>query len=48
VLSVQEGARRFACNRRRRVAKPTLDEGVAEIVRTRFGEAFLARLIDLL
>jgi len=47
-LTVQEGALRFPCNHKRQVKAGGLDAGVAHIVRTVFGEAFLADLLQRL
>ncbi len=48
VLTVQEGALAFPCNHARRATGKGLDKGVADIVRTVFGEQFLASLLDKL
>lgn len=45
VLGVQDDAFRFPCNRRRK-AGSGLDPGVASIIRSLFGNAFLARLAE--
>lgn len=44
-LGIQPGAFDFPCNRRRRPRRDgRLDEGVADLVRRNFGEAFLRRI----
>ncbi len=42
LLTVQDGALKFPCNHKRKSSSATLDTGVAHIVRTVFGESFLA------
>ena len=48
LLTVQEGALAFPCNRARRERGTELDKGVADIVRTVFGERFLTALLKKL
>lgn len=45
LLTVQEGALQFPCNHKRRSGSAGLDAGVAHIVRTVFGDAFLAAVV---
>jgi hypothetical protein len=45
LLTVQDGALAFPCNHKRRTAGRGLDPGVAHIVRTVFGDAFLAAVL---
>lgn len=48
LLTVQDDALNFPCNHRRRADAAGLDSGVAHIVRTVFGEAFLEKLLPRL
>jgi hypothetical protein len=46
VLSVQEGAFRYPCNRPRPAEERGLDEGIAEVLRQAFGPAFADAVQD--
>jgi hypothetical protein len=48
ILTVQEGAFAFGCNRPREGVRTDLDKGVAAIIKNNFGEKFLQQVLALL